>query len=120
MITIGEKIRALRKSKGMTTIELAKKVGVTNPSISQLETVKRIPSIEKLTKLASALGVPVGYFFDDGRPSPSPPDLEAIAARRETLKQLDRLKRVLTRQNKEVVAILAAIRESLRDKNGII
>jgi len=44
-IKIGEKLRALRKSKGLTTNELAEKVNVSQSYISRFENNRAIPAI---------------------------------------------------------------------------
>jgi transcriptional regulator with XRE-family HTH domain len=56
-MTVGERIRALRKSLGMTQEELAHKVGYkTKGSINKIETSRDIP-IDKVKKVALALDV---------------------------------------------------------------
>lgn len=49
----------------MTTLELEEKSGVANGAISQYENDKKVPKHDNLAKLAAALGVTVGYFFDE-------------------------------------------------------
>lgn len=52
----GQKMRELRKKKGLTTIELGKKIGVSNSYISMLETGKRdCPDGKVLGMLAEEL-----------------------------------------------------------------
>lgn len=45
-----------RKAKGITQRELAKKLGVAQPTITQYETGARKPDIVTLKKLAKILG----------------------------------------------------------------
>jgi DNA-binding XRE family transcriptional regulator len=53
-------IRKLRERQGMTQERLAKKAGVTQGYIAQLESgLKKHPSLPTLKKLARALDVPV-------------------------------------------------------------
>ena len=53
-------IRQKREQENMTQEQLAKKVGVTQGYIAQLESgLKRNPSLPTLKKIAKALGVPV-------------------------------------------------------------
>lgn len=53
-------LKALRKQKGMTQMQLAKKAGVTRFYISQLETgLRKNPSLPVLRRLAKALRVPI-------------------------------------------------------------
>lgn len=63
---LGDKIRELRKKKGMTLEELAQAIGSGKSYIWELENkgVKR-PSAEKLTEIAKILGVTPEYLIDD-------------------------------------------------------
>ena len=54
-MTTGEKIRAARKSKGMTLTELADAIGVTASAVSQYERGKLIPNRFTLIKMVMAL-----------------------------------------------------------------
>lgn len=56
---LGEKIRKLRKEKGMTQKELSAKLGTTPQNLAQYENGKRNPKIETLQKIADALDVKV-------------------------------------------------------------
>ena len=65
-MTIGEKIKEVRKAHNMTQQELAKKLGVTPSMISQYEKGKRNPKFDTLCDIARAIGVdPFLDFFDD-------------------------------------------------------
>jgi DNA-binding XRE family transcriptional regulator len=57
-------IRELRKLAGLNQVELAKKVGVTNNAISQIENGLRKGSIETLRKIALALNVSLDDLFE--------------------------------------------------------
>ena len=63
-MTIGEKIRAIRKSKGITQKDLAVAMGVSASMIGQYEVGIRSPKIETLKKIAQALGVDVNALLD--------------------------------------------------------
>lgn len=52
-------IKSIRKSKGMTQLELANKVGYQRSMISEIERGHRTPSSTKLMALADALEVKV-------------------------------------------------------------
>lgn len=57
-------IRRLREQEDMTQGQLAKKAGVTQGYIAQLEGgLRKNPSLPTLKKLARALGVPVGELL---------------------------------------------------------
>ncbi|MCL2888077.1 MAG: helix-turn-helix domain-containing protein [Elusimicrobia bacterium] len=68
---VGEKIEKLRKEKGLTKVELTKKLGLLNSSvISQWARGRINPSMDSKRRLAKEFGVPVAYFQDD-HPCPS-------------------------------------------------
>lgn len=60
---IGERIRTLRQDKGMSLNELAKKTGFAKSYLSQIENLKREPSISALSQVAQVLGVDVLYLI---------------------------------------------------------
>ncbi len=76
---IGERLMALRKKRKLSMRELAERSGASTSLISQVETGKTNPTVAKLQNLATALGVPVNYFFDphDEPPPPQPQPLRA-------------------------------------------
>lgn len=62
-LLIGQRIRNLRKDKGLTLNVLAEKIGFSKSFMSQIENLKRQPSIGTLTKIARALGVDTLYLI---------------------------------------------------------
>lgn len=60
---LGEKIREKRKSKNMTLDQLSALTGAHTGFLSHIERGSRMPSIEMLEKIASALDTPVDYFL---------------------------------------------------------
>lgn len=57
MMTIGEKIKAIRKQKGMTQAQLAESCGFATVTIRQYESGKREPRYSQVEKIASVLEV---------------------------------------------------------------
>ena len=57
--SLGKKISTLRKSRGMTQLELAEKMNVTDKAVSKWERDLSRPDIDSLPKLAEALGLSV-------------------------------------------------------------
>lgn len=58
MNTFGEKLRKLRKEKGLTIRKLGELSGVAHSYLSQVETGKRgIPKVETLEKIAAGLNI---------------------------------------------------------------
>lgn len=62
---IGEKIRESRKSKSLTLAQLAERTGLSVGFLSQIELGKNSASVETLYRIARALGMMPGEFFDD-------------------------------------------------------
>lgn len=62
---IGEKIREGRKSQGLTLAQLADRTGLSVGFLSQIELGKNSASVETLYRLARALRVEPGDFFQD-------------------------------------------------------
>jgi transcriptional regulator with XRE-family HTH domain len=59
---ISRKIKALRKTRGLTQEQLAEKLGVQRATVSNYEIGRRSPHIKELERIASALGVSLEYF----------------------------------------------------------
>ena len=59
---LANKIKKLRKARGWTQAELARRTGVTSDTTSQYEK-KGLPSFQNLQKLANAFEVPIDYFY---------------------------------------------------------
>ena len=60
---LGERIRGLRKRRGLTLAQLAEAAGLSIGYISQLERNLASPSIPALVSIAKGLGVTVQWFF---------------------------------------------------------
>lgn len=57
--TLGMMISSLRKENGMTQLELAEKIGVTDKAVSKWERDISCPDVSSLPKLAEIFGVTV-------------------------------------------------------------
>lgn len=64
-IDLGTRLRELRTKRGLSQTELAKLVGVTSSTISQVESNSIYPSLPALLKMAEVLSVEVNSFFQD-------------------------------------------------------
>ena len=67
---IGHRIKLLRRSAGLSQANLGSTLGVTFQQIQKYESGQSKIAAEKLQRIAQALGVDVGYFYDD-RPETS-------------------------------------------------
>jgi transcriptional regulator with XRE-family HTH domain len=63
---LGEKLRALRKERGLTLDKLAEMAKLSKSYLWELENREsQRPSAEKLTAIADVLGVSATYFIED-------------------------------------------------------
>ena len=53
------RFREARLQAGMTTVQLAQKMGLTQAAVSQWESGKKVPGIETICRLADLYGVTV-------------------------------------------------------------
>ncbi len=61
--SIGSKIARLRKQMNLSTTELARRAGLSQPQISRLENGKQGFRSETIARISKALGVNSAYFF---------------------------------------------------------
>ncbi|MGR5092519.1 cupin domain-containing protein [Vibrio maritimus] len=67
---IGPRFKALRERAGLSQRELAKRAGVTNGFISQIESNAVSPSVASLSKLLSKIPSSMAEFFAIDEPQP--------------------------------------------------
>lgn len=60
-----EKLKASRKEKGLTQIELAEKLGLGVQSVYRYETGERVPKVNVLEKYAKFFEKPMSYFTEE-------------------------------------------------------
>ena len=65
MTELGNKIAQKRKDLGMTQIEFADKLCVTRQTVSRWEAGSVMPDIDKISDIASILGVSCDYLLKD-------------------------------------------------------
>lgn len=63
-MTIGNKIRQLRKSKGLSQIEVAKKLNISSQAVSKWESDITSPEISLLPSIAALFGVTIDDLFE--------------------------------------------------------
>ncbi len=68
-MNVGDKIRKIRQSKKLTLGELSKLTGITISGLSQIERGLNNPSLDTLTKITKALGVPIMSLFVEEKKS---------------------------------------------------
>lgn len=78
-MTLGERIKQLRKENGMTQVDMAQKLGVTKGTVSTWETDSRTPGFETLNQMCDMFQRSMDYLMgrsDDATPPPVPTDEE--------------------------------------------
>lgn len=104
-MAIGDKILSLRKERGWSQQQLAKKVGTSGPIIGRYERGEMTPSVEVAKKLADAFGITLDYLVDDtGRIT----DIKDKA-------MLERLKEIEGLDQEEKKTVVHVIDSLLRD-----
>lgn len=64
-VSVGRRLRRMRKTKGLTVAGLGEKAAVSAGMISQIERGLSNPSIGTLERLRVVLGIPLTAFFED-------------------------------------------------------
>ena len=57
------RFKEARLQAGLTTVQLAQKMGLTQAAVSQWESGKKVPGIETISRLADLYGVTVDYLL---------------------------------------------------------
>src|SRR4030095_2762788 len=65
-MNIGETIRNFRLQKGMSQGDIEKRTGLLRCYLSRVENGHTIPSLDTLSKIATAMDVALATFFSDG------------------------------------------------------
>lgn len=65
MTNIGTIIRAHRLQKGLSQGDIERKTGLLRCYLSRVENGHTVPSLDTLSKIASALDLPIAQFFAD-------------------------------------------------------
>lgn len=64
-LTLGDRIKEVRKQQGFTQEQLAEQVDITLEYISQIERGLKVPSLQVFIKLVEALDVSADYLLRD-------------------------------------------------------
>jgi transcriptional regulator with XRE-family HTH domain len=65
---MGERVRSLRRQRGLTLKALGSLAGLSHPFLSQVERGLARPSVGSVERIADALGVPVSHLWAPPRP----------------------------------------------------
>ena len=75
-MTFGEKLQALRKSRGMSQEQLAEKAAVSRQAVSKWELGESVPELDKVVLLSEVFGVSTDYLLKAESPA-EPPEAPA-------------------------------------------
>lgn len=63
VVDCSEKLRSLRKAKGLTQLQVAERIGVSKAMVSAYETSAKAPSLDVILRLARLYGVTVDFLI---------------------------------------------------------
>lgn len=84
-VLLAGNLRALRKSRRMTLVDLGQRLNRSVGWLSQVERGLSRPSVEDLKRFAQAFGVPLGLFFAHDTPAEAEKGVVVRAGRRRSL-----------------------------------
>lgn len=106
--TFGATVAALRKERGMTQLELAEQMGVTDKAVSKWERDLSLPDTASLPKLAETLGVTVDELMLG---KPAGPAADASPAPSEAARLVPLILRGVALAMGVAVTVLSALRQ---------
>ena len=60
---LGRRLRSVRRAYGLSQRELARRAGITNATVSNVESEQVSPSVASLSKIVGAVGLSLAEFF---------------------------------------------------------
>ncbi len=115
LLQLGDRIKRLRKAQGLSTVEMAKRVGISRTTLAAVEAGDPAPSVGTYLRVMSVLGVavdlalPVSDTFQ-----PAPVDSAAASSRRAAPQVEVRVRTDLSRHQAQDLQSLALHREAVR------
>ncbi len=112
MVKFGQKLRKIRKNKGISQQKLANRLGYrTNSYIADIEKGKFIPSEKRLKKIAKALGTPFSEIKDLLIES----KLEEFGIKEKALKELFKdIPKLSKNEKRKIIKVYLRIKEKLK------
>ncbi|MCF8023836.1 MAG: helix-turn-helix domain-containing protein [Clostridiales bacterium] len=65
MMNVGERIKAVRKKKGLSQYELAKRADISQSFLSYIERGEKSPTLRTLEKITKAMEIPLEELVED-------------------------------------------------------
>jgi len=90
-IAIGSTIRGYRLQRGMSQGDIEKRTGLLRCYLSRVENGHTIPSLETLSKIASAMEIPLSQFFTDH--GVQQPEINTITLQEDEIRFLSQIQR---------------------------
>ena len=113
-MSVGDKLRALRKQNKLTLKELSEKTSLSISFISDIENKRRNPSIDNLKILANALNVSVSELLDEKLYAPTANKVNNNDD--EDLRRIERARNKMNPEQKEkMMDILRTVFDDLFD-----
>lgn len=81
-MSVGENLKRIRESRGLSQMELARQVGVSGPMITQIERGTKNPSLQVSAEIVKVLECRLEDLLDSGK-VPEPPDENVGEAEKE-------------------------------------
>ncbi len=69
-VSLGDRIKQIRKQQGLTQDQVAEAAGIDSKSLSRIECNRFNPAIDTLQALAVAMDIPIKEFFDQDSETP--------------------------------------------------
>lgn len=80
METVGERVRSIRKREGLTMEKFGSRIGISNPSVSTIESGKSNPSNQTILAICREFGVSEMWLrTGEGNPYPERGRLEELS-----------------------------------------
>lgn len=80
METVGERVRSIRKREGLTMEKFGSRIGISNPSVSTIESGKSNPSNQTILAICREFGVSEMWLrTGEGKPYPERGRLEELS-----------------------------------------
>jgi transcriptional regulator with XRE-family HTH domain len=119
---IGERLKAIRESKGMSQGDIEKRTGLLRCYISRVENGHTVPAIDTLEKLTRAMEIQMyQLFFDGGEQPPAKlalaPDDCGFGASGKDFRTLSRFRRLLRHTSPQDQKLLLFMAEKMAARN---
>jgi transcriptional regulator with XRE-family HTH domain len=101
----GQRIRALRESRGLTQVELARALGIPQSNVSEMERGVRGLTVHQTVKLAKALKVSTDRLLVDGNRDLEPKPATSL----KLVRRLQRIERLPEPRQRVVLKFIDAL-----------